>query len=103
MVAADQRLAATIVACITLGVICVPATAQELEPRTYANTAVGVNVIGGGVSYSFRPGFWLGATIAYPFNAQHGISVTIGSDLNQGFGADFDTIAVAYRYAWGQI
>jgi len=25
------------------------APAQELEPRTYANTAVGVNVIGGGL------------------------------------------------------
>lgn len=84
-----------------------------------------------GLSYSFRPGFWLGAgagygnggrtsvngiprdnrqenwrigaTMSYPFNKQHGISMTIGTGFNQGFGADFDTIAVAYRYAWGKI
>lgn len=81
--------------------------------------------------YTFRPGFWLGAglgygnggrtivngvprdnrqenwrigaTIAYPFKRQHGISVTIGSGFNQGAGADFDTIAVGYRFAWGKI
>lgn len=81
--------------------------------------------------YSFRPGFWLGAGIgygnggrttvngvprdnkqenwrigaklAYPFNRQHGVSLVIGSGFNQGAGADFDTIAVAYRYAWGQM
>lgn len=81
--------------------------------------------------YSFRPGFWLGAgigygnggrttvngiprdnrqenwrigaTMAYPFNRHHGISLTIGSGFNQGAGADFDTIAVGYRFAWGKI
>ena len=81
--------------------------------------------------YSFRPGFWLGAgigygnggrtivngvprdnrqenwrigaTLAYPFNRKHGASLTLGTGFNQGAGADFDTIAVAYRYAWGRI
>lgn len=81
--------------------------------------------------YSFRPGFWIGAgvgygnggrtivngvprdnrqenwrigaTIAYPFNKQHGISLTLGSGFNQGAGADFDTIALGYRFAWGRI
>ena len=37
--------------------------------------------------------------MAYPFNKQHGISVTLGSGFNQGAGADFDTIALAYRFA----
>jgi len=81
--------------------------------------------------YSFRPGFWLGASIgygnggrttvngvprdnkqenwrigvklAYPFNRQHGMSLVIGSGFNQGAGADFDTIALAYRFAWGRM
>jgi len=45
----------------------------------------------------------IGAKLAYPFNRQHGMSLVIGSGFNQGAGADFDTIAVAYRYAWGKI
>lgn len=81
--------------------------------------------------YSFRPGLWIGAgvgygnggrtavngvprdnkqenwrvgaTFAYPFNRQHGISVIVGSGFNNGAGNDFDTIAVAYRFAWGKI
>ncbi len=83
------------------------------------------------VVYSFRPGFWLGtgvgygnggrtsvngvpranrqenwrigATLSYPFNRKHGISLVVGSGFNQGAGNDFDTIAVAYRFAWGKI
>jgi hypothetical protein len=79
--------------------------------------------------YAFRPGLWvgmgvgygsggrttingfprdnrqknwrIGATVAYPINKQHGISLTIGSGFNQGAGGDFDTIAVGYQYAWG--
>jgi len=81
--------------------------------------------------YSFRPGLWLGAgvgygnggrttvdgvprdnrqenwrfgaTLAYPINKQHGVSLTFGSGVNRGAGGDFDTIAVAYKYAWGRI
>jgi hypothetical protein len=81
------------------------------------------------VVYSFRPGLWIGAgvgygnggrtavngvprdnkqenwrvgaTFAYPINRQHGISFIVGSGFNQGAGSDFDTIAVAYRFAWG--
>ena len=81
--------------------------------------------------YTFRPGFWIGsgigygnggrtivngvpkdnrqenwrigATIAYPVSRQHGISLTIGSGFNQGAGGDFDTIAIGYQYAWGEI
>jgi len=81
--------------------------------------------------YSFRPGFWIGAglgygnggrtvvngvprdnrqgnlrigaTVAYPINRQHGVSLAIGSGFNYGAGSDFDTIAVAYKFAWGKI
>lgn len=81
--------------------------------------------------YSFRPGLWvgagigygnggrttvngvprdnrqenwrIGATFAYPINRQHGISFIVGSGFNNGAGSDFDTIAVAYRFAWGGI
>lgn len=81
--------------------------------------------------YSFRPGFWLGvgfgyggggrttlndmrrddqqenwrigAKLAYPINKHHGISVRVGSGFNRGAGADFDTVAIAYRFAWGKI
>ncbi len=209
MGAAVRFSAATL---LTIAAHAHPARAQELEPRTYANTAVGVHLIGaaaelrdyeqktivgasirviaptgdydetrlinlgsnrwsyrlemgawaiegiaalwtfgnndefingnylqqddlwfgtGGVSYSFRPGFWLGtgvgygnggrtsvngvpranrqenwrigATLSYPFNRKHGISLVVGSGFNQGAGNDFDTIAVAYRFAWGKI
>ncbi|MCZ6831242.1 MAG: transporter [Gammaproteobacteria bacterium] len=81
--------------------------------------------------YLFRPGFWFGlglgygeggrtsvdgvrrnnrqqnwrqgATLAYPINVWHGLSVTLGSGRNDGAGGDFDTIAVGYQYAWGDI
>ncbi len=88
-------------------------------------------VIKGHAIYSFRPGFWIGlgagygnggrttvagvprdnrqenwrfgATIAYPINTRHGISLTLGSGINRGAGGDFDTLAVGYKYAWGEI
>jgi len=88
-------------------------------------------IIKGHAIYSFRPGFWIGlgagygsggrtkingvardnrqenwrfgATIAYPVNTRHGISLTLGSGINHGAGGDFDTIVVAYQYAWGDI
>ncbi|MDH3512057.1 MAG: transporter [Gammaproteobacteria bacterium] len=81
--------------------------------------------------YRFRPGFWIGfgagygnggrtkvngvardnrqenwrfgATITYPLNTQHGVSLTMGTGINRGAGGDFDTLAVAYQYAWGDI
>jgi len=88
-------------------------------------------IVKGHAIYSFRPGFWIGlgagygnggrtkingvprdnrqenwrfgATISYPINIRHGIGVTLGSGINRGAGGDFDTIAVVYQYAWGDI
>ena len=81
--------------------------------------------------YNFRPGFWIGlgagygnggrtvidgikrdnrqenwrfgATVAYPINKQHGLSLTLGTGINHGAGGDFDAISVVYQYAWGDI
>lgn len=88
-------------------------------------------VVKGHLVYSFRPGFWvgtgvgygnggrtsvngiprdnrqenwrIGATLAYPIARRHGISLAIGTGFNQGAGSDFDTIAIGYQYAWGNI
>jgi hypothetical protein len=81
--------------------------------------------------YSIRPGFWVGlglgygeggrtsvngvprdneqknwrfgATLAYPINTRHGVSATLGSGRNDGAGGDFDSVVIAYQYAWGDI
>lgn len=81
--------------------------------------------------YTFRPGYWvgaglgygaggrtvvngqpsdnrqenwrIGATLAYPLNRKHGVSVTLGSGFNRGAGGDFDSVFLGYRYAWGAI
>lgn len=81
--------------------------------------------------YSFRPGFWIGSslgfgnggrtsingvarntsqqnwrlgfTIAYPIDKNNGLNLTLSSGANNGTGADFDTLTLAYQYAWGDI
>ena len=46
------RRAAALVVLSILTLISLPAGAQELEPRTYANTAIGVNLIGANLGFS---------------------------------------------------
>jgi hypothetical protein len=82
-----------------------------------------------GVSYSFRPGFWtafavgfgeggqtkvdgvprntqqnnwrFGATVAYALAPSRGISLGLTTGITRKAGSDFDTVAIAYQYAWG--
>lgn len=81
--------------------------------------------------YTIRPGFWLGiglgmgnggrttvngvprdnrqknlrigANVAYPINKHHGISLALITAKNRGAGSEFDSIALGYQYAWGNL
>ena len=43
----------------------------------------------------------LGATLAYPLRSNQGLSFSVVSAFNDGAGAEFNGIAIAYQYAWG--
>jgi len=43
----------------------------------------------------------LGAVFAYPIHARHGVVLRVLSGINDGAGSDFDTVGIAYQYAWG--
>jgi hypothetical protein len=79
--------------------------------------------------YRFRPGFWLGVGVGYPkggatalngverddeqtntragirlvypLGKRHGLAFDFTSGVTTTIGADFDSFAVAYQYAWG--
>jgi hypothetical protein len=83
------------------------------------------------IVYTFRPGLWIGSgfgygqggrtsvdgvarnttqqnwrvgmTLAYPINRKNGVSLALGSGANGGTGADFDSVALSYQYAWGDL
>ena len=80
--------------------------------------------------YSFSPGFWLGlgvgygeggrtklegvkrdtyqrnwrfgSVLSYPIDRNHGLSFVFITGIRNGRGSDFDSLAVAYQYAWGR-
>lgn len=83
-----------------------------------------------GVVYSFRrPGLWtsfgvgfgdggqtrvngvprntqqnnwrFSASLAWPLAARHGLRLTYSTGITRKAGSDFDTVALAYQYAWG--
>ena len=88
-----------------------------------------LHVLKGHVIYSFRPGFWtaFGAgwgnggqtfvndlarqtlqsnwrfrwSLAYPITSLQGIVFGLGSAVTRRAGGDYDTISIAYQYAWG--
>jgi Putative MetA-pathway of phenol degradation len=82
-----------------------------------------------GISYAFRPDFWtafavgfgeggqtkvdgvprntqqnnwrFGATFVYALAPNHGLSLGLTTGITRKAGSDFDTVALAYQYAWG--
>ena len=92
-------------------------------------TQKALHVLKGHAVYSIRPGFWtaLGVgwgnggqssihgvprqtlqsnwrfswSLAYPLTPSQGLILGLGSAVTRGAGGDYDTVSLAYQYAWG--
>ena len=90
------------------------------------NTLLGVKAH---AIYTFKPGLWLGvgagygeggqttiegnkrdtyqrnlrfgSVLSYPIAENHGLNFVLVTGVRDGRGSDFDSLGVAYQYAWG--
>ena len=61
----------------------------------------GTTRVDGVVRQTLQRNWRFAAFLAYPFAPNQGVSVALMSGVTRRVGADFDSIAVAYQYSWG--
>ena len=86
-------------AALCLLVLAAPGTrAQQLEPRAYANTPVGMNFLIAGYACSTGG---LSTDPALPLDRQHSIKLYVSEGVSVRYGDDFNVAGLAWQHRWG--